>query len=321
MYSAAYVDSFIKDLKKDSALSNVERAWKLALACTGWPYIYGDRGAYCTSAHRKAVYEKHDDQTGLIKYCQILNSGAGSCSGCKWFPGGCRVRAFDCRGFTAWVLEQIYGIRLTGVGATSQWNTAENWKAKGAIKDGIPEGVICCLFYRSKKDPNTMQHTGLYLNGETVECGSGVTHSKSLNSKWEYWAVPAFVEGDVPTPEPVPETKPTIKRGSSGSYVVQLQETLIHLMYDVGKTGADGKFGKNTESAVVAFQANNGLKADGIVGAETWAALDAAVAPDPSPEPTLYTVRIEHLELTQARAFCAAYPNATMTEEGGDNNA
>lgn len=39
-----------------------------------------------------------------------------------------------------------------------------------------------------------------------------------------------------------------------------------------GKVGvtADGKFGKNTKAAVIAYQKKNGLKADGIVGYNTW---------------------------------------------------
>ena len=58
----------------------------------------------------------------------------------------------------------------------------------------------------------------------------------------------------------------------------------MKLGYDVGKSGSDGIFGKNTEKAVRAFQKThkdeNGKKlaVDGIVGDRTWAALDAAVA-------------------------------------------
>ena len=57
----------------------------------------------------------------------------------------------------------------------------------------------------------------------------------------------------------------TIKKGSKGASVKQLQELL--------KITADGMFGPNTETAVKAFQRANGLAVDGIVGAKTWAAL------------------------------------------------
>ena len=55
----------------------------------------------------------------------------------------------------------------------------------------------------------------------------------------------------------------TIRRGSRGESVKVLQEAL-HL-------AVDGIFGRITEEAVRAFQRRNGLKADGIVGNETWA--------------------------------------------------
>ena len=55
-------------------------------------------------------------------------------------------------------------------------------------------------------------------------------------------------------------------------------ESLIALGYDVGPTGADGEFGKNTYKAVVAFQKDHGLDADGEVGQMTWQAIKDALA-------------------------------------------
>ena len=118
--------------------------------------------------------------------------------------------------------------------------------------------------------------------------------------------------------------KPTIKRGSKGPYVVECQEDLIQLGYDLSPYGADGKFGKKTEDAVKAFQTASGLKADGIVGPATWTALDAAVgpAPDPEPEPApttkLYTVHIPHCTKYQADGLIQTYPGSWMTEDGGE---
>ncbi len=55
---------------------------------------------------------------------------------------------------------------------------------------------------------------------------------------------------------------PILKKGSVGDVVKLLQEKL--------KIIADGIFGTNTKEAVLAFQINNGLSADGIVGKNTW---------------------------------------------------
>lgn len=57
----------------------------------------------------------------------------------------------------------------------------------------------------------------------------------------------------------------TIKRGSQGAAVKQLQSAL-HL-------AQDGIFGRITDESVRDFQRKNGLKADGIVSDATWAKL------------------------------------------------
>ena len=60
----------------------------------------------------------------------------------------------------------------------------------------------------------------------------------------------------------------------TGSDVVHCQRILQNLGYDLGKTGADGKFGKKTEEAVKAFQRERSLVVDGKVGVKTWTMLE-----------------------------------------------
>lgn len=59
----------------------------------------------------------------------------------------------------------------------------------------------------------------------------------------------------------------TLKVGSSGQDVYELQGRLTQLGYFKGKI--DGKFGKSTKDAVTWFQWKFGLKSDGVVGAKT----------------------------------------------------
>ena len=304
MNSAEYVGKYIEQLK-GSGIPLSEAAWKAALACVGWAYVFGARGQYCTPANRRARYS--DDHPAIKTSCKNYNgSGSAGCSGCKWYPQDKLTRMFDCRGFTYWILLQVYGWELQGAGCTSQWNNSANWREKGSVADGIPRDVIVCLFYEDKNDKRVMAHTGLYYNGETCECSSGVQHSKSLGKKWTKWGVPACVSGDIPTPTP---KKPTLRKGDSGSYVTLLQTELIQRGYSCGKSGADGKFGNDTLAAVKAFQKANGLTVDGVVGKATWAALDGS-------EPVKhYTVTAPGLTLAQAEALVQAYPGATMREE------
>lgn len=319
MNSAKQVDELIAQLKT-SGIPLSDAAWQAALACVGWPYVFGDRGQYCTPGNRRVAYNRTAEgknKDNIKAKCQNFD-GMKSCSGCKWYPNCERVRDFDCRGFTYWILLQIYGWKLMGSGCTQQWNTASNWKCKGEVKDGIPQGVIVCLYYYKKKNgkrTNTLEHTGLYYNGQTVECSAGVQHSKTLNKKWEVWGVPACVEGDVPvptpTPTPTPTDKPTLRRGDKGEWVTVLQTKLSMLGYDIGSCGIDGDFGKATQAAVKQFQKDHGLTADGICGPKTWAALEN------TPKQELYTVTIPHVTLAKAKELATEYIGATYVAEAG----
>ncbi|MBT9385464.1 peptidoglycan-binding protein [Pseudooceanicola sp. CBS1P-1] len=71
-----------------------------------------------------------------------------------------------------------------------------------------------------------------------------------------------------------PDTRRTLRRGSSGDPVPELQTLLASAGFDVG--AADGLFGRQTEDAVEAFQTARRLLPDGIVGPATWGVLLAA---------------------------------------------
>lgn len=72
--------------------------------------------------------------------------------------------------------------------------------------------------------------------------------------------------------EELDDTRKTIKFGDYGVHVVYLQQRLTSKGYGVG--AIDGKFGNKTLEAVKAFQAENNLTVDGVVGINTWNALE-----------------------------------------------
>lgn len=79
------------------------------------------------------------------------------------------------------------------------------------------------------------------------------------------------------TPTPTPTTTTgTLKSGSSGDAVKNLQTRLKELQYYKG--AIDGDYGSGTTSAVKAFQAANGLTADGVAGSATLKALESYYA-------------------------------------------
>ncbi len=70
--------------------------------------------------------------------------------------------------------------------------------------------------------------------------------------------------------------RPLLRRGDKGSPVVELQLRLLELGYELERYGADGGFGDETFDAVTQFQMAEGLDPiDGVVGPDTWKALDA----------------------------------------------
>lgn len=69
----------------------------------------------------------------------------------------------------------------------------------------------------------------------------------------------------------------TVRQGCLGGAVRRLQGWLSALGYDIGPHGADGRFGPDTRAALLAFQRENGLVADGVAGKRTWAALAKAL--------------------------------------------
>ncbi len=66
----------------------------------------------------------------------------------------------------------------------------------------------------------------------------------------------------------------TLSRGMNGSDVERLQKDLSAKGYQVS---VDGNFDETTENAVKAFQKDNNITVDGVVGAETGPKLGAPV--------------------------------------------
>ena len=68
---------------------------------------------------------------------------------------------------------------------------------------------------------------------------------------------------------------PLLRRGSLSNYVLIAQDDLNTLGYRTN--GLDGIFGSATLEAVRSYQRNKGLSVDGIVGCNTWRALQEDV--------------------------------------------
>jgi len=271
---------------------------QVALACIGWPYVFGAWGEECSPSNRKRRIR--DSHPTIKSKCQVLSGRQSDCAGCQWYPQDERVRMYDCRGFTAWLIRQV-GLDITGQGATSQYNTASNWMRRGKISE-MPD-VVCCVF---RQKGTSMEHTGMHIGGGVVVDCSVNVRSVGMPG-WTHYAIPVglYTEEEIP----MVVVKPTLRKGDSGDSVKELQERLNELGYDCGE--ADGKFGSKTLTAVKEFQRKHGLTDDGVVGRLTWAELVKASDPkEPTYKVTCYGMTFEQVQ--KIREIC---PTADVGKE------
>ncbi|HEY9853508.1 MAG TPA: peptidoglycan-binding protein [Leptolyngbyaceae cyanobacterium] len=108
--------------------------------------------------------------------------------------------------------------------------------------------------------------------------------------------------------------RPTLKVGSRGEAVSELQEALQKLGHYTGRV--DGKFGESTQLAVSKFQQTVGLKDDGVVGPATWARLFPATPTEASSLPSASATAIES---PATAVMTASATTATASEMAIDN--
>ena len=229
-----------------------------------WGYICGTAGEKWTAEKQKEL-EKTTD----------ANWAQGRQYGSKWI--GHRVA--DCSGLFSWAFRQLGGSIYHGSDTMYRKfcvNKGELNKGKRTDRGTLKPGTAVFVWNGS-----SYSHVGLYAgNGIVIEAMStlkGVTTTKVTAGKWTHWGEVTGVDyaGDnaelrMQNAELNAENRPTIRRGSKGETVAEMQGVLERLGYDLGSCGVDGDFGRMTEKAVKAFQKDHGLKTDGICGPKTW---------------------------------------------------
>lgn len=153
-------------------------------------------------------------------------------------------------------------------GSTSSYHT------KGMAADIVVDGVAPSEVAKYAESIGVLG-IGLY---ETSSDGYFVhIDVRTVKSFWygQKQAYRSTFGGSVANSSPLPSST-SLKRGSTGRNVKEVQNKLISLGYSCGKFGADGDFGASTESAVRKFQLDMGLSVDGVVGKNTLAVLNNA---------------------------------------------
>ena len=135
-----------------------------------------------------------------------------------------------------------------------------------------------------------------------------------------------FANIPAPIQTPISPSSSCLGKGDQGPKVEQLQKNLIKLGYSCGAWGADGDFGNDTEKAVIKFQKEHGLDADGLVGPLTQAAIKTALeklasASTPTPSPNeMYRIRLSWDNPTSQIGAYKVLDNAILAcQKAGQN--
>lgn len=296
-YGQTYFDKYADPdwLKKREKPNIVITSAKSRL---GDPYVFGALGEDCTPENRKK--RARSDYPSIIDDCPVLSGKASKCAKCDNYGR----HIYDCRGFTYRCLKDA-GITISTVGATTQYNTAADWMERGKTADGMPD-VVCCLF---KQKDGRMSHTGLHIgDGHIIHC-SGEVKTAMLEPSWTHYGVPKGLY-DKKTLKEARRIKAvaTLKKGSTGAAVKELQNNLKTLGYDPGTI--DGVYGTATVSAVKKFQKDHGLTVDGIAGMNTQVAIDEALKGGSTPPDTGTDAGYDDKTLTKIRDWAQAIIDA-----------
>lgn len=283
MYTASYISAVLPDWKAQD-VSKPEIVQWLAEMCLGWQYVYASQGQKCTPSWRESriPYCPEQKYVDMIRNnCPVLSGKQPNCDGCSFVD----TDVFDCAGFVLKLLEWA-GVPFYGQGATTQWNTPSNWAAKGEIKD-MPRNLVCVVY---KRRDDKMSHTGMSMgdgNGGVIHCSTTVKRGNAYTdaSPWTHWGIPKGLYTTEQLKEAgldVADNTPTLRRGSKGDEVEELQ-ALLNAKFGYNLE-VDGDYGSKTEAAVKDFQKKHGLTADGVVGPKTWAKLGVSAEQPSMPE-------------------------------------
>ena len=152
---------------------------------------------------------------------------------------------------------------------TDRWGWALAWADDEDFGEALAEPRLGCVVVMERDGGGHVtffEHTADY--GNTYMCRGG-NQSNSVNlSAYNRSSVVALIWPREAGPVP-PAPRRTLQRGDTGSDVTELQRALG---FPPGM--CDGEFGSTTEAGVMGFQVGWALDADGVVGPDTWDALD-----------------------------------------------
>lgn len=220
----------------------------------------------------------------MTKYNDAILAAAGAYLGMAEWPGAKHnpkiLAMFDDVGHgyvkddeTAWCAAFMGSILASlGLPHTGKLN-ARSYETYGKavdLQDARP-GDIVVLWRGTPKSWQGHVAPLVRLEGDTVILRGGNQGNAVTDAAYPISRIVAVRRADgVEAKGP----RPVLREGDRGVWVLDLQVQLSGLGYMVGEL--DEEFDSRTLGALVAFQNDNGLIADGIAGPRTWKALETA---------------------------------------------
>lgn len=191
----------------------------------------------CAAVIAQAIIESAAGTSGLAKYHNYFGMKCGS----KWTGRSVNMKTKE---------EYNKGVLTT---------IMSNFRAYDNMRDGVRGyyDFIATTRYANLKKATDYKTYAQLLKTDGYATSS--TYVETLCKTVEKYNLTKHDKGYLPT----------VKKGSKGSYVKELQ-TLLNYSGCGSVLTVDGIFGSLTEIAVIAFQKMRGLKADGICGPKTW---------------------------------------------------
>jgi uncharacterized protein (TIGR02594 family) len=248
----------------------------------------------------------------MTRFNQAVLEAAGEYLGLQEWPGAKHnpqiVAMFDAVGHSGhgdevpWCAAFVGAVLASlGLPHTGKLN-ARSYQTYGASvkpQDARPGDIV--VLWRGS--PNSWQgHVGFFVryDGDKVVMRGGNQGNKVSDAPYPVGQIIAIRRADGVEAQ---GKRPVLRQGSRGAFVLDLQEQLIRLGYTLGKM--DSHFGARTLAAVVAFQSDNELEPDGIVGDRTWTALSTARPRELRP--------VSKADLADSRTIKAAGEGKTIT--------
>ena len=252
--------------------------------------------------HEKANNSSLDDKTAnsgsgnYTKYARDLdavgnfyNGGKQGYAYCDVFVDWCFVKAFGADIGRRMIFQPMQSAGAGCLYSAQYYKQAGHWVSYPQPGDQIFFSYAAGEYSHTgivESVANGMVNT---IEGNTSDMVARRSYPLSSGSIVGYgrpnWDLAANTAADAAEDVTVETPKPAVigyngeiyRKGASGEAVRAYQEKLMKLGYDLGNWGADGDFGNDTRRAVIKFQQDRNLEADGEIGPMTVAAIEDAL--------------------------------------------